>query len=42
LLAHADNSALNVNFYIAPDNANLDPEHGGMEIWDVAAPDVAA
>jgi tetratricopeptide (TPR) repeat protein len=39
---HADNSALNVNFYITPDDANLDPEHGGMEIWDVAAPDVAA
>ena len=39
---HADNSALNVNFYIAPDEANLDPEHGGMEIWDLAAPDVEA
>ena len=39
---HADNSAINVNFYIAPDDANLDPEHGGMEIWDVAAPDVEA
>lgn len=39
---HADNSALNVNFYIAPDEANLDPKHGGMVIWDLAAPDVAA
>ncbi|HWY60589.1 MAG TPA: tetratricopeptide repeat protein [Rhizomicrobium sp.] len=39
---HADNSAINVNFYIAPDDANLDPEHGGMEIWDLAAPDVEA
>ena len=39
---HADNSALNVNFYITPDDANLDPEHGGMEIWDLAAPDVEA
>jgi hypothetical protein len=37
---HADNSAINVNFYITPDEANLDPDHGGMEIWDVAAPDV--
>jgi hypothetical protein len=37
---HADNSALNVNFYIAPDEANLDPAHGGLEIWDVGAPDV--
>jgi len=37
---HADNSMVNVNFYIAPDDANLDPESGGMEIWDVAAPDI--
>ena len=39
---HADNSAVNVNFYIAPDDANLDPDRGGMEIWDLAAPDVDA
>ena len=36
---HADNSAVNVNFYITPDETNLDPESGGMEIWNVAAPD---
>lgn len=36
---HADNSIVNVNFYIAPDSANLDPNSGGMVIWDVAAPD---
>ncbi len=35
---HADNSAVNVNFYIAPDEANLDPESGGMDIWDISAP----
>ena len=35
---HADNSAVNVNLYIAPDQANLDPESGGMDIWDVVAP----
>lgn len=35
---HADNSAVNVNLYIAPDDANLDPESGGMDIWDVRAP----
>ena len=29
---------MNVNFYIAPDEANLDPESGGMDIWDVGAP----
>ena len=35
---HADNSAVNFNLYIAPDDANLDPESGGMDIWDVAMP----
>jgi tetratricopeptide (TPR) repeat protein len=35
---HADNSLVNVNLYIAPDAANLDPESGGMDIWDIAAP----
>jgi len=35
---HADNSAVNVNFYIAPDEANMDPQSGGMDIWDVSAP----
>jgi len=29
-----------VNFYIAPDDANLDPESGGMQIWDAGAPDI--
>jgi hypothetical protein len=35
---HADNAAVNVNFYIAPDEANLDPSSGGMDIWDVVVP----
>ena len=29
---------MNVNFWITPDDANLDPEHGGLVIWDVSAP----
>jgi hypothetical protein len=37
---HADVSAVNLNVYIAPDEANLDPQSGGMEIWDVVAPDL--
>jgi tetratricopeptide (TPR) repeat protein len=36
---HADNSAVNFNLYVAPDAANLDPESGGMDIWDVPAPE---
>lgn len=35
---HADEAAVNVNFWITPDAANLDPEHGGLVIWDKAAP----
>jgi hypothetical protein len=35
---HADEAAVNVNFWITPDEANLDPEHGGLVIWDKEAP----
>ena len=35
---HADFAAVNVNFWITPDEANLDPERGGLVLWDVAAP----
>jgi Tfp pilus assembly protein PilF len=35
---HADDAAVNVNFWITPDEANLDPETGGLIVWDVAAP----
>lgn len=39
---HADRSAVDVNFYITPDEANLDPQHGGAELFDLAAPNVEA
>ena len=29
---------MNVNFWITADAANLDPEYGGLVIWDVPAP----
>ncbi len=35
---HADFAAVNVNFWITPDEANLNPLTGGLIIWDVAAP----
>ena len=35
---HADFAAININFWIAPDEANLDPESGGLIVWDKAAP----
>ncbi|RMH33519.1 MAG: tetratricopeptide repeat protein [Nitrospirae bacterium] len=36
---HADASAVNVNFWITPDTANLDHERGGLVVWDKEAPD---
>ncbi len=35
---HADEAAVNVNFWITPDAANLDGGGGGLVIWDKAAP----
>ncbi len=35
---HADAAAVNVNFWITPDEANLDAEHGGLVVWDKEAP----
>jgi Flp pilus assembly protein TadD len=35
---HADLAAVNVNFWITPDEANLDAESGGLVVWDVPAP----
>jgi tetratricopeptide (TPR) repeat protein len=37
-IVHADAAVVNVNFWITPDEASLDPESGGLEIWDKAAP----
>jgi tetratricopeptide (TPR) repeat protein len=35
---HADFAAVNVNFWITPDEANLDQERGGLIIWNKPAP----
>jgi tetratricopeptide (TPR) repeat protein len=35
---HADAAAVNVNFWVTPDEANRDPEHGGLVVWDKEAP----
>jgi tetratricopeptide (TPR) repeat protein len=35
---HADIAAINLNFWITPDYANLDPNSGGLVIWDKEAP----
>jgi tetratricopeptide (TPR) repeat protein len=35
---HADQAAVNVNFWIAPDDASLDSESGGLVVWDAKAP----
>jgi tetratricopeptide (TPR) repeat protein len=38
VVAHADESVINLNFWITPDEANLDPESGGMVVYDQEAP----
>jgi len=35
---HADAAAVNVNFWITPDDANLNPEGGGLVVYDKEAP----
>jgi hypothetical protein len=35
---HADPSLVTFNFWITADEANLDPDRGGLTVWDVAAP----
>ena len=35
---HADFAAINVNFWITPSEANLNPKSGGMVVYDVEAP----
>ena len=35
---HGDNAAINVNFWVTPDEANLDPESGGLVVYPVEAP----
>jgi tetratricopeptide (TPR) repeat protein len=34
---HADYAAINVNLWITPDEANLDPDTGGLIVWDKEA-----
>jgi hypothetical protein len=36
---HADAAAVNVNFWITPDEANLAPERGGLLVYTVDAPE---
>jgi hypothetical protein len=36
--AHADAARVNVNFWITPDEACIDPAIGGMTVWDTPVP----
>jgi hypothetical protein len=36
---HADDAAVNINFWLAPDEANLDPQSGGLRVYTHEAPD---
>ena len=37
--AHADMAAINVNFWITPKSANLDPSSGGLVVYNAEAPE---
>ena len=36
--AHADDASINVNFWITPDQANLNKKTGGLKIWNKIPP----
>jgi len=36
ILAHADTAAVNLNFWVTPDEYNLDPESGGLIVYNVS------
>jgi tetratricopeptide (TPR) repeat protein len=38
LAVHADEAAVNVNFWITEDEANLEPEGGGLQVYEHVAP----
>lgn len=35
---HGDDADFSLNLWITPDSANLDPERGGLVVWDKTAP----
>ena len=35
---HGDDADFSLNFWITPDSANLDPDSGGLVVWDKTAP----
>jgi tetratricopeptide (TPR) repeat protein len=35
---HGDNAAINVNFWITPDDANRNPDSGGLVVYPIEAP----
>ena len=38
IAVHADAAAVNVNFWVTPDDANLDPDRGGLVVYRAEAP----
>jgi hypothetical protein len=38
LRCHADNAAINVNFWVTPNEANRDKDSGGLAIWNAKPP----
>ena len=36
---HADPAKINVNFWVTPDEGNLNPDSGGLKVWNKIPPD---
>lgn len=39
-MVHADDARVNLNFWVTPDDANLDPTSGGLVVYPKEPPNV--
>lgn len=39
IAVHADSASVNLNFWVTPDDANLDPDSGGLVVYPKVPPE---
>lgn len=39
-MVHADDARVNLNFWVTPDDANLDPTSGGLVVYPKEPPNI--
>lgn len=42
IAVHADSASVNLNFWVTPDDANLDPDSGGLVVYPKVPPEKGA